>query len=295
MRLRFHSRQILFIILYFFVGGFAENSVAQVKVIAPKSVKANQPFKIDFHIPIDEGKIFKIDTTRTTKLKNENDLSFTANSEASLRTNDFKIGNCLMSQKSEYINNQSTSYYNYSYTLVPKIPGDFLIEPWSVRLYYDVYTSDSFWVHVSEEKISSADSLEKVKGLDIYGFEHFMESFFNPDLSDGAHFSTPNTKYEVEVTVPFSINYSLSLVNMDGITTPDNISISMEDYKWPKEINKSVTTNSSSTRKKGYNVYTKTYTLSLKPIRSGTYTIPHLRFATKDEKWLAPEIKVIVK
>ncbi|MES2621797.1 MAG: tetratricopeptide repeat protein, partial [Bacteroidota bacterium] len=132
-----------------FAGDSSHKIVAEHN---PQHIRANHPFKLTFsyHNP---------DAHNTVSSKIAIQIPY-----------DFKViagPNTSISKR--YVTKEKVEEStSWTYTLVAKRTGEILFLPWSLTLSNnEVYTSDSVWVHVYDEFISTEDSIKKLTASSV--------------------------------------------------------------------------------------------------------------------------------
>ena len=234
-------------------------------------------------------------------------------------TADFKlIGKPGSSSNLTIFNGVFSCSNKYAYTLVARRSGDFVIK--GVTIAYNdstLFRYDSIPIHVYDDRISASDSVQKLSEaihvLDVKltsnsgndnspdAFSMLGGFFPQPELDirrpDGIHFNYADSVYLVKKGETFSVLYSLSFVNVLGMTESFLATVSVSGFKCPKDMEVRSTyssTYSSSKLEKNYSEYTKQHVVRLVANKKGSYKILPVVFTFNGKKYVSPAVKVVV-
>ena len=172
-----------------------------------------------------------------------------------------------------------------------------------------VYTSDTFLIHVVNEKISSRDSLAQLDdilkqlGVSDYNIKEINKRG-NPENPTMIKFFNTDSIYTANAAEPFQITYSIGFFNVPNFSPDKAGKIYVDKLNYPEDITivSAVWGKTDSTKlltpdlkmRKGW-AYIAHYNIKLIAKQVRTYTLPALGFTYADEKHIAPAINVIVK
>ena len=284
--------------------------------VSPQFIKVNQPFALvfSFKFPLSYGSLNK-EKMQTLLMPDTSDFILSGNPTSSILP--------------DFEDNQLGGKYKYAYTLIPRRPGDLVIPMQSIGYNsIDTFRFDSIFIHVYAARITAEDSLKKKQMADsILGSTKFTidkllgnvnattavtyspnidaNQLMNqlsgklPQFTDGIHFDQVDSVYRVGKGKVFEVLYSLSFVNVPGISKATVSEIEAGEMPRPKNIEfeslrKDYKSSVNNVNGKVSNVFTLECRFKLLARKKGVYKIPPVPFNGNGERYMSPGVKVIV-
>jgi hypothetical protein len=259
----------------------------------PRNIKANQPFKLIFHM--DGVGIWYNNAHPEILNPSTNDCLVM-----------YSLGSKMSTTRST---GRLLSNYTFTYLLVPKHAGDLIIMPWTIK--FDtgmIYVSDTFQIHILSEKISAPDSLAQLEEIKKQHPPTFTQQEIQqmlPLSPESIRILRKDSIFIVNPADTFQVSYTVNSINASGFS-PDEITkvyahylpypqgLSLISSGWVKiNFNEKLEMGDHPTTRDLE--FSGEYNINLLAVKSGIYTLPETTFTYIDKKYTAPPIKVIVK